>query len=279
MMSRRLLIAACLVFSLAGKPALAQSAAAPGDHQLEYVFAPTGETMPYRVYVPTSWDGETALPIILFLHGAGSNERTYLDMNNGQLMELAEAHGYIVASPLGYRPLGAYGAPLRLPAVFGESEAAAAQRAAVTPEKRRELALSELEVITVLEIVTETYGADRSRTFLAGHSMGSGGAWHLLARYPERWAAVAPMSGPFLDRAFYPFDSIREIPIFITEGTGAEPSLVGSRALRDFFEADGGFTFDYLEVDGNHGSMIPMVWPGIFEYFDSVPSRAPGDTW
>ena len=106
-------------------------------------------------------------------------------------------------------PLGAYGNPLRLPAVFGESATAATQRAAVTPERRRELDLSELEVITALEIVTEEYGADRSRTFLAGHSMGSGGAWHLAARYPDRWRAVAPMSGPFIDRETYPFDRIR----------------------------------------------------------------------
>jgi predicted peptidase len=250
-----------------------------GDQTFEYVFSPTGETMPVRVYVPTVWDGQMSLPIVLFLHGAGSNERTYLDMNDGQMMKLAEAHGYIVASPLGYRPLGAYGSPLRLPAVFGESASAAEQRAAVTPDKRRELALSELEVITVLEIVTEKYNADRSRTFLAGHSMGSGGSWHLLARYPERWAAVAPLSGPFLDREFYPFDSIRHVPIFVTEGTGAEPSLVGSRALRDFLEEDGGFDYRYMEVDGNHGSMIPMVLPSIFEFFDSVPSRQPGDMW
>jgi predicted peptidase len=255
------------------------SDAATGDQHFEYVFPPTGETMPYRVYVPTSWDGDTALPIMLFLHGAGANEQTYLDMNDGQLMKLAEEHGYIIASPLGFRPLGAYGAPLRLPAVFGESEAAAEQRSDITAEKRRELALSELEVITVLEIVTEKYGADRSRTFLAGHSMGSGGSWHLAARYPERWAAVAPMSGPFIDKNFYPFDSIRDIPLFVTEGTGAEPSLIGSRALRDYLEADGGFTFEYLEVDGNHGSMIPMVWPSIFQFFDTVPSRSLGDTW
>jgi predicted peptidase len=279
-MRRWFVITLWVLLAAASGSSLAQSdSPATGDQHFEYVFAPTGEMMPYRVYVPTDWDGETALPIMLFLHGAGSNERTYLDMNDGQLMQLAEAHDYIVASPLGFRPLGAYGAPLRLPAVFGESEAAAEQRAAITPDKRRELALSELDVITVLEIVTEKYGADRTRTFLAGHSMGSGGAWHLAARYPERWAAVAPMSGPFLDREFYPFDSIRELPIFITEGTGAEPSLVGSRALRDYFEEDGGFTFEYLEVDGNHGSMIPMVWPSIFEFFDSVPSREPGDTW
>jgi poly(3-hydroxybutyrate) depolymerase len=223
--------------------------------------------MPLRVFVPPSWDGKTALPIILMLHGAGANENTYLDQAEGLLTRLAAQHGYIVVSPLGFTPLGAYGNPLRLPAVFGENAAAASQRAAVTPPRQRELNLSELEVMTALEIVTEEYGADRSRTFLAGHSMGSGGVWHLAARYPERWRAVAPMSGPFVDAATYPFDRIRRLPVFMTEGTGATPSLEGSRALARFMRA-GDFVFDYLEVDGTHGSMVPMVWPRIFEFFN-----------
>ena len=28
------------------------------------------------------------------------------------------------------------------------------------------------------------------------------------------------------------------------------------------------FNFDYLEVDGDHGSMVPMVWPAIFDFFN-----------
>jgi len=268
-MSRTVLILAWVVIGFFSSKADAQPSQQTGDQHREYLFAPTAGQMPYRIYVPMSWDGESSLPVFLFLHGAGANESSYLDMADGLLMTLAEQHGYLVVSPLGFRPLGAYGNPLRLPAVFGESEAAAAQRAAVTPARQRELALSELDVMTVLEIVTEEYGADRSRTFLAGHSMGSGGAWHLAARYPERWRAVAPMSGPFIDAETYPFDQIRDLPIFVTEGTGADPSLEGSRALANFMRM-GDFDFDYLEVDGNHGSMVPMVWPRIFEFFDSV---------
>ncbi len=248
---------------------------ATGDQQREYLFAPTGQQMPYRIYVPTTWDGKRSLPIMLFLHGAGANERTYLDMADGLARKLAEQHGFILVSPLGFAPLGAYGNPLRLPAVFGQSVLAAAQRAAVTPERRRELNLSELEVITVLDLVTEEYGADRSRTFLAGHSMGSGGVWHLAARYPDRWRAVAPMSGPFIDATSYPFDRIRDLPILMTEGTGATPSLAGSRALAQYLRA-GKFHFEYVEVDGNHGSMVPMVWPRVFEFFDALSRTGSG---
>ena len=254
--------------------AQAPPARATGDQRRQYVFPPTGQQMPYRIYVPKTWDGKASLPIILMLHGAGANESTYLDQSDGLLMKLAEQHGYIVVSPLGFTPLGAYGNPLRLPAVFGQTAAAASQRAAVTPARQRELNLSELEVMTALEIVTEEYGADRSRTYLAGHSMGSGGAWHLAARYPERWRAVSPMSGPFVDEATYPFNRIRRLPIFMTEGTGATPSLEGSRVLARYMR-EGGFAFEYLEVDGNHGSMVPMVWPRIFEFFNRQGQAPP----
>jgi poly(3-hydroxybutyrate) depolymerase len=267
-MNRQFLTCLCALVALS----LTISAQAPpargtGDQRRQYVFAPTGQPMPYRIYVPKTWDGKASLPIILLLHGAGADEGTYLDQADGLLMKLAEQHGYIVVSPLGFTPLGAYGNPLRLPAVFGQTAAAASQRAAVTPARQRELNLSELEVMTAMEIVTEEYGADRTRTYLAGHSMGSGGAWHLAARYPERWRAVAPMSGPFVDEATFPFDRIRRLPIFMTEGTGAAPSIEGSRVLARYMR-DRGFVFEYLEVDGNHGSMVPMVWPRIFEFFN-----------
>lgn len=274
---RTLLVPALLLACAMAMPAIAQSppaTRATGDQQRQYLFAPTGQQMPLRVYVPTSWDGKASLPIVLFLHGAGANERTYLDMADGIVRKLAEQHGYIVVSPLGFTAMGAFGNPLRLPAVFGESDAAVSQRAAVTPARRRELALSELEVITALEVITEEYGADRSRTYLAGHSMGSGGTWHLAARYPDRWRAIAPMSGPFIDAKTYPFDRIRELPILMTEGTAAEPSLVGSRALAKFMREDGKFKLEYLEVDGNHGSMVPMVWPRVFQFFDEVGRTA-----
>lgn len=51
-------------------------------------------------------------------------------------------------------------------------------------------------LIAVLDRVAATYRVDPDRVYLAGYSMGGEGAWFLAYRYPDRFAAVAPMSGP-----------------------------------------------------------------------------------
>jgi pimeloyl-ACP methyl ester carboxylesterase len=240
---------------------------AKGDQRRTYRFPGTETEVPYRLYVPTTWDGKSKLPLIVMLHGGGANESQYLDMNGGQLLKLAEEHRYILVSPLGYSPLGAFGTPLRLPAVFGQPETAAQQRAAVDPEKERTLERSEKDVVNVLEMVLNEYPVDRGSIFLTGHSMGSGGTWYLGAKYAEYWAAIAPMSGPFVDEANYPWDRIRQLPIFMTEGTGATPSLAGSRRMRDWMKARS-FPLEYMEVDADHGGMVRLVLPAVFDFFD-----------
>ncbi len=240
---------------------------AKGDQHRTYRFPAAGKEMPYRLYVPTTWDGQSRLALVVMLHGAGSDENRYMDMNNKQIERLAEQHGYIVLSPLGYSPMGAYGTPLRLPAVFGQPETAAKQRAAVTPEAEHTLELSEKDVINVLEIVLNEYPVNRSAVFLAGHSMGSGGTWYLGAKYSKYWRAIAPMSGPFVDQANYPWDHLKSIPILMSEGTLATPSLEGSHVMRDWMFQQN-FTFEYYEVKADHGGMVPLVLPGVFDFFD-----------
>jgi len=255
--------------------ALAKSLASSGDPQWrakgdlhrKYHFPAANADMPYRLYVPTSWDGRSRLPLIMILHGAGSDENWYVDANDKLLIRLAEQHGYILVSPLGYTRMGAYGTPLRLPAVFGNPEIAAKQRAAVSVEQERTLELSEKDVINVLEMVLSEYPVDRASMFLTGHSMGSGGTWYLGAKYAQYWAAIAPMSGPFVDESNYPWDNIRKMPVFMTEGTGATPSLVGSKAMLAWMK-ERGFKIEYMEVNADHGGMIPLVLPSVFNFFD-----------
>jgi poly(3-hydroxybutyrate) depolymerase len=245
---------------------------AKGDQHRTYRFAAANVDMPYRLYIPTTWDGRSKLPLIVMLHGGGSNENRYMDANGRQMPLLAEQHGYALVIPLGYNPLGAFGTPLKLPAVFGQPEVAAKQRAAVTPDAEHILELSEKDVINVIEIVMHEYPIDSSSVFLTGHSMGSGGTWYLGAKYSKYWRAIAPMSGPFVDQANYPWDRIRTMPIMMSEGTLATPSVKGSRQMRDWmFEQD--FKFEYYEVKADHPGMVPLVLPAVFDFFDRYRSK------
>ncbi len=51
------------------------------------------------------------------------------------------------------------------------------------------------------------------------------------------------MSGPFVDQANYPWEHLHSIPIMMSEGTLATPSLQGSHVMRDWMFQQN-FTFD-----------------------------------
>jgi poly(3-hydroxybutyrate) depolymerase len=254
--------AKALAASLA-KPGGAQWRA-KGDQRRTYRNAATGKDEPYRICVPSTWDGNASLPAVLFLHGAGSDENSYLDQNGKQLVKLAEEHGYLLISPKGVE--GAYGNFLRLTAPFGDEAAAAALVAQVTPQTELANEQSEQDVINVLELVLAEYPVDRAAMFLAGHSMGSGGTWYLGGKYSAYWSGIAPMSGPFVQKTGYPWDAVRRLSIFVTEGTQT-PSLDASHLLRDWLMSNG-FMSEYKEVNADHGGMIQLVLPDIFDFFD-----------
>ena len=236
------------------------------DKRCSYHFADLGEDMPFRVCVPESWDGKKKLPLVMFLHGGWNDESSYLDQHDKLLVRLADEHGYLLVSPLGAH--SSYGNRMVLPAEFGKDEEIAetlAKRS--TPKMMREQELSEQDVINVLEIVLKNYPVDRSRMFLFGHSMGSGGTWYLGAKYADYWRALAPMSGPFVTKDGYPWEQIKQMPIFISEGSRAGASLQSSRDLRDFAEQYG-LNYQYKEVEGDHGEMWPMILPDVFDFFN-----------
>jgi predicted peptidase len=242
---------------------------AKGDQHRSYRFAEANTTEPYRLYVPTNWDGQAKLPLVMFLHGSGADENTYVDANNKQMLNLAQQHGYILVAPLGDQ--GAYGNFLRLSSPFGQPDEAAKLIAQITPDSERTNELSEKDVINVLELILAEYPVDRAAMFLAGHSMGSGGTWYIGGKYPSYWKGLAPLSGPFVQETGYPWDGVRPIYLFVTEGTQA-PSLEGSRALADWLTRNA-FMAEYEEVNADHGGMVPLVLPDVFAFFDRTRAK------
>jgi len=218
-----------------------------GDFERHYLLADAGEIMPYRVFIPEDYPKQGTYPLVVALHGLGANEDSMFADWYG-LLDQAGARGYIVTAPMGYRVDGGYG---------GFSPG--------SPPSRR-ARLSEQDVMEVLKRAQADYAVDPKRIYLMGHSMGGYGTWRLAVRYPEVWAALAPIAGGGNPQSA---ETIAHIPQIVVHGDadGTVP-VANSRRMVDALEKlDAEVT--YIEVPGGgHGDIAPANMGAIFDFFD-----------
>jgi predicted peptidase len=197
-----------------------------------------GVRLEYGVYVPTTYDGSRATPLVLALHGLGSGVMYMMEYSN--LVELAERYGYIVATPMGYNERGWYGGR-------GPGNEFNSRQADPGPANLGEL--SELDVMDVLRIVRRDFEIDDRRIYLIGQSMGGGGTWYLGTKYPELWAALAAMA----PAVYRPTDELvggRDLPVIVVQGDADESVDVNVTRRWVARMEELGMEHEYIEVPG-----------------------------
>ncbi|MGE0158578.1 MAG: alpha/beta hydrolase-fold protein [Gemmatimonadales bacterium] len=201
-----------------------------------------GVEIPYGVYVPTSYDPSRATPLVVALHGLGSDEMYMMEYGDAvkSVVELAERYGYLVATPMGYNERGWYG---------GRGPGNEFNRRSPDPGPANLGELSELDVMAVLEIMKRDFNVDADRTYLIGQSMGGGGTWHLGMKHPDVWAALAPMA-PAIYSSPDALVAARHLPVIVVQGD-ADESVdveVTRRWVAKLEEL--GMDHEYIEVPG-----------------------------
>jgi poly(3-hydroxybutyrate) depolymerase len=227
-----------------------------GDFERHYLLEAAGEIMPYRVFVPKSYNASKPVPLVVALHGLGGNEDGFMDGYGRSIPQLAEKYGYIAVSPLGYRPDGFYG--------FSYGNDATS---------RRKQELSEQDVMQVLARVRRDYKIDDGRIYLMGHSMGAIGTWFLGAKHPDIWAALGPVAGSGNPQTMA---AMKHIPQFVVHGD-ADPTVPvgGSRRMVEEMKKLG-VDHVYVEVPGgNHTDIAVPNFPAMFEFFNGRRKAAP----
>lgn len=246
-----------------------QAAGSTGDQQRTYDFAEAGTQSSYRLYVPTTYDADTGAPMVVALHGYGGDPDTFFRAVP-ELPALLERFGFILVAPMGgLSGDGWYGAPLSIPGNAPRSSGGPPPPQARTPEEEtRYRALSEADVMNVVDLVREEYNIDPERMYLMGHSMGGFGTWWLGQKYADLWAAIAPMSGVLPD-VDYHLQRLGDVAVHVSIGADENPAWVEASRAQVETMKEMGMTVEYFEPAGaDHGSMVRPTVPQVLEFFD-----------
>jgi len=142
---------------------VAKEGARQAEHSFEGVFSKP-VSYRYLLHLPEPGDAPGKPPMLLFLHGAGER---------GDDLELLKRHGAPKEIEAGRE----------MPFVT------------VSPQCETGAMWDPDALMTLIDDVVRTHDVDESRIYVTGLSMGGRGTWELAARYPRRFAAIAPICG------------------------------------------------------------------------------------
>lgn len=244
-----------------------------------YTFQPTGEQLPYSVFVSSKVRKDTPAPLIIALRGFTGTTLTFV---RGTAVDLAEQGGYILVGAIGYNNRAGFGVQAPPRPAAGAAPAAGATSAPPPPPMPRVLpplvggtaetdpakvtAYSEQDVMNVLDLVRREFNIDERRIYLVGHSQGGGGARHLAEKYADIWAGVAMLAPALFNVQVTQQSRITKIPLLLA--VGEKDTLIGG--IRDFSAR-----LDQLKVAHefivkpvlDHGTIIMGAEPEVFDFF------------
>jgi predicted peptidase len=232
-----------------------------GEQYRIYNFPATGESIPYRLFVPSKWTPGMKLPMLVTLRAGNTVDGPYRAQND--LVRVAEQRGYIVVTPMGYRGLSQpyYGSPYQI-----ARPAAAAPAAGWTAQENER---AEQDVLYVMDLVAKEYNVDLSRVYLHGQNPSGSGALHLAAKYTDRFAAVVVSSAPIVYDA-YPFDRLKgKLALMVIHGDQDTVNpIAASQKMAEAAKAAGVDTVYATVSGGTHLEAYLTYATQIFDFLD-----------
>jgi len=112
--------------------------------------------------------------------------------------------------------------------------------------------VGETDVLRAVDEASRLFPVDPDRVYLAGNSMGGTGAWHVATRFPDRFAAIMPVSGS------------TDVRVWAELWNWTTPADSPQRDVRDFLRDDTGalaYAANLLNVAvvAVHGEEDPIV--------------------
>jgi poly(3-hydroxybutyrate) depolymerase len=209
---------------------------------------------PYGLYLPKDFNPEKTYPLVIMLHGAGSNHRLALKRVFGKSNKAGENDveasryfpewdnvEYIVASPYARGTMGYQGIP-------------------------------EADVVRVIEECKKNFNIDENRVYLTGLSMGGGGTLYFGLTHPDLFAAIAALCPAPPPDAYDLLGNALNMQVALYQGS-ADP-LVNPEGTRSIYKEmkDMGTSVEYNEYPNVGHNVWEYAYKNgaVFKWFDNI---------
>lgn len=151
----------------------------------------------YAVFAPLHYEPNYAYPLVIWLHGAGNDERQLL-----RVMPWISMRNYVAIAPRGPRHVGEEGVSCQWPVCDAD------------------VASAEQSVTECVRIAKEKFHVADHRVFLAGYQTGGTMAFRLGLEQAGRFAGLLSLGGPFPmeNSPLARLEESRTLPLFIAQG-------------------------------------------------------------
>ena len=210
------------------------------------IFENGNTVLPYRLVLPENYDDAKSYPMLVFLHGAG-------ERGNDNELQLFHCVQYLADT---------------LPeCIIVAPQCPANNQWVDTPWTKGAYSIDKVPesnelkaVVELLDTLQEEFNVDADRIYASGLSMGGFGAWDLMMRHNDYFAAgILVCGGGDLSQA----EALKDTPLFVFHGD-ADPTVPvsGSRDVVQAIRDAGGELVQYVEYAGQgHG-----IWNTAFAH-------------
>ena len=158
------------------------------------LFSPATEDSPRAMFTPLHYEADYAYPLLVWLHGSGTDESQL-----SRIMPLVSMRNYVAVAPHGL--------------LTGDGKVAWPQ----TPDG---ICRSEQRVFDAMDAVRERFHVAPQRVFLVGMDTGGTMAFRIAMNYPDQFAGVLSICGAFPSdhRPLCRLAKARHLPVFLAVG-------------------------------------------------------------